>query len=401
MNGQGKVRIGKEALIMAALLLIMLFLLTAALGLNPFLPSPFNSYTLQALAWRRGEAALAQNVPHLELAIYQGKYFVSFPPVPGVPVYLLTILYSAGVPDGLLVKLYGLIAFFALYRLLRRRSLQPWPAAVTAFLLCTASSMLPLMLTGAVWYQAQVMAFMFSCLALNSVHAGQPTRALFFYALSVGCRPFNALYGLLLIVIYFQLPMHNTIVLKQKMKRLVPGILIGVCVAALYGWYNVIRFDDPFEFGHSFLPEFSSQGGRQFALWHISRNVPVFIFGLPFKELPGSLTMTYSGFSLFIANPILLLLLIWGLRDIVQKKMNALMALTLCLCLLHLLLLLSHRTFGGFQYGARYAVDIIPYAAIYMVQSDREVGFTKGFIFIMTLGLVLAIWGSLVIVLPR
>ena len=400
MSGQGRVRTDREALIMASLLLFTLLALTAALGINPFLPSPFNSYTLQALAWRRGEASLALNVPHLELAVYQSKLYVSFPPVPSVPIYLLTFLFGAAVPDGLLVKLYGLIAYFALYRLLRRCTWQPWQAAVTSFLLCTASSMLPLMLTGAVWYQAQVMAFMFTCLAIDGIYAGQPTRGLFFFALSIGCRPFNVLYGPLLIVCFLYSPNLRTVRLRDKLKALVPGFLLGLCVALAYGWYNFIRFDDPFEFGHNFLPEFSAQGGQQFALRHVLLNVPIFIFGLPFDGLQGPLTMTYSGFSLFLANPILLLMPLWALRDTVQKKMSALMALTLSMCLLHLLLLLSHRTFGGFQYGARYAVDAIPYAAIYMVLRDQEAGFTKGFVFIMAIGLVMGILGSLVIVLP-
>lgn len=386
---------------MASLLLFTLLALTAALGLNPFLPSPFNNYTLQALAWRRGEASLAQNVSHLELAVYQSKYYVSFPPVPSVPIYLLTFLFGAGVPDGLLVKLYGLIAYFALYRLLRRSYWQPWPAAGAAFLLCAASSMLPLMLTGAVWYQAQVMAFMFICLAVDDMLARRSTRGLLFFALSVGCRPFDALYGPLFVFLTLCTPKRWSRTSRQQLNALLPGILLGLCVAALYGWYNYIRFDDPFEFGHSYLPEFSSQGGQQFSLWHILLNVPIFIFGLPFEGLQCPLTMTYSGFSLFLANPILLLMLLWALHDAVQKKMSALKALTASLCLLHLLLLLSHRTFGGFQYGARYAVDAIPYAAIYMALRDQETGFTKGFIFIMALGLVMGIWGSLVIVLPQ
>ncbi len=68
--------------------------------------------------------------------------------------------------------------------------------------------------------------------------------------------------------------------------------------------------------------------------------------------------------------------------------------------LLHLLLLLSHRTFGGFQYGARYAVDLIPYAALYLTLDRPEQKWTKPLVIIMILGLALAIYGSLVIVLP-
>jgi hypothetical protein len=35
-------------------------------------------------------------------------------------------------------------------------------------------------------------------------------------------------------------------------------------------------------------------------------------------------------------------------------------------------MLLMHRTFGGFQFGARYTCDLLPYAAAYFAFSDRK-----------------------------
>ena len=64
------------------------------MGRNPIGPSGYCTYTLQALAWRDGQICLSQDYPWLELAIYQGKYFVSFPPVPSVPLYFLTFLFG-------------------------------------------------------------------------------------------------------------------------------------------------------------------------------------------------------------------------------------------------------------------------------------------------------------------
>lgn len=99
-----------------ALIILVLLVLHAASGTPVFAPSAYNNYTLQALAWRRGLTYLQQDVPHLELAIKDGLYFVSFPPVPSIPLYLLSFIYGDHTPDGLLVKLYGLIAYLAMYR---------------------------------------------------------------------------------------------------------------------------------------------------------------------------------------------------------------------------------------------------------------------------------------------
>ncbi|MHC1786252.1 MAG: hypothetical protein AB9880_04265 [Christensenellales bacterium] len=386
--------------IMAGALIIILLLLYLALGLDPLLPSPYNSYTLQALAWREGRTWLQADVDYLELAVYGGRYFVSFPPVPSLPIFLLSFIFGLGVPDGLLVKLYSLIAYLAICRLLRRNGWRPWPAAVTAFLLCAASSMLPLLLTGAVWYQAQVMAFMFTCLAVLYMQSRRPTLGLLWYALAVGCRPFNALYGPILIAHYL-LSGDKAVPFWKRLRSLLPGLLIGLAIAALYAWYNCIRFGDPFEFGHNYLPEFSWQGGTQFSLAHIGRNLGIYLWGLPFIRTAGGFEVSYAGFSLFLANPILLLLLVWGIRDAQKSSTCASKLLVLLFMMLQLMLLLCHRTFGGFQYGARYAVDLIPYAALYLSLDAPEKRFTKPFLVIMALGLLMSLWGSLTIVLPH
>ena len=40
----------------------------------------WDSYTLQASRWLQGKVDLGRNYEYLEIAKYQGKYFVSFPP---------------------------------------------------------------------------------------------------------------------------------------------------------------------------------------------------------------------------------------------------------------------------------------------------------------------------------
>ena len=47
---------------------------------------PYNSYALQAENWLAGRNYIAngEDYPWLELAIYNGRYYQSFPPVPAV-----------------------------------------------------------------------------------------------------------------------------------------------------------------------------------------------------------------------------------------------------------------------------------------------------------------------------
>ena len=376
--------------------LLMTVLIQSLLGYPALAPTPYNSYTLQAMAWRKGQTHLDTDVPHLELAIYKERYFVSFPPVPSVPIYLLSFLFGAEVPDGLLVKLYAFLSLLILFFLLRGHGASPFKAAFWAFTLCFSSSMLPLIWTGAVWYQAQVLAFLLISLALDRMDRDRPLTGLVCYALAVGCRPFHALFGPLLIFLYVQRKREAGIGMKAIALKLLPGLSSGLLIAIFYAAYNYIRFDNPFEFGHSHLPEFSFQGGVQFSLRHVVSNLRQYVITLPFEIGADGLRLRQFGFSLFLANPVLLLLLFWAVSDAIRRRFRLQHGLLLLFFALHLFFLLMHRTFGGFQYGARYAVDLIPYAVLYLTLSpEKKPGSTEAVV--MLLGLGMSIFGSLMI----
>jgi hypothetical protein len=354
----------------AGVCIIMFILIHLAQDSSPFKPSAYNTYTLQALQWREGKIALDEDVPHLELAIYQGRYYVSFPPVPTVPVFLLTFIFGSNVPDTLLVQLYALIACLALYDLFRRRFGTAWAAAL-AFFTCFASSLLPLLQNGAVWYQAQAMAFMLTVLSMALMQRGKATWSLLAYALSVGCRPFNALYGPMLMLYGLLRQKQSGRRLKQAAVGLMPGIGLGLAVAVAYSLYNTVRFGHPLEFGHNYLPEFSFQGGTQFSFSHIARNARIFLLAMPFEQTESGLRFRQFGFSLFLANPIFMCFFLWIARDLILGRMTWFKAAVVVTFAIHILLLLSHRTMGGYQYGARYMVDCIPYVALYLAIPDE------------------------------
>jgi len=362
----------------------LILLATAQLleGSDPLEPSTYNSYTRQAMQWRKGKIALDGDVTFLELAIYEGEYYVSFPPVPTVPIFLLTFIWGEDVPDTLLLQLYSVIACVLVYTILKRAYGSPVLAAVWAFLLCFASSMLPILQDGAVWYQAQILAFLLTVAAIERTQKGKLTTAMIFFALSVGCRPFNVLYGPLLLLYSLQTHLRG-LNRRRKIMELLPGVLFGLSIAAMYALYNYIRFDNIFEFGHNYLPEFSQEGGVQFAFSHILNHLSVFIWGLPFTQTAEGLAFTKFGFSLFLASPVFICYLLWAARDIIKRRMSVMKTAILITFFAHVLLLLSHRTGGGFQYGARYFVDCIPYVLLYLIlpkktgEAATQIGLAK------------------------
>lgn len=402
-------------LLLIAACLILFAYLHILQNTNPWQPSVYNSYTLQALQWREGKIALDHDYPHLELAIYNNKYYVSFPPVPAIPIYFLTFVFGENVPDTLLIQCYALVSCLLVYRILRRKSLPAIQSAGNAFLFCFASSLLPLLQNGAVWYQAQILAFLFTIAAIERMQSNKPTAALFCFALSVGCRPFQALYGPILILYGTrknklstevvrkpQTPLDNYSIqkdipqVKEAIRKMLPGIIIVCSIATIYAFYNYLRFDNIFEFGHNHLPEFSSQGGVQFSLNHLAKNIKTFVLGLPFRIEQGNLEMNRFGFSLFLANPILISLQIRFGYDLIKKQVTGLQLTIYATFVLHALLLLTHRTCGGFQAGARYFIDCIPYVLLYMLNSqneEKQLNFQAAEYILLCLGFILAVFG--------
>lgn len=367
---QERLRRTMPVIVIAAVFLAVCLTLLLVMGGSFSGPSVYNSYTLQALAWREGRASLGVDHPHLELAVYEGDWYVSFPPVPTVPMYLLTFLFGENTPDALMVKIYALISLCAIYLTLEKQW-NRWHAACAACLLALGSSMLPLFMEGAVWYQAQLMAFCLTACSVALMVRGRMTPALFLYALAVGCRPFNVCYGPLLILLWYLRRKNRSVRLAAR--RLWPGIVLGLMVAASYAAYNYARFGNVFEFGHNYLPEFTRSEHGQFSLNYLTGNTRQFLLGLPVAWTEGGWSYSMFGSSVFLANPALLLMVVWYLWDVIRRRAGLKHHLTIAFLAVHLFLLLLHRTGGGFQLGARYAVDLIPYSLIYLtIQKERS-----------------------------
>ncbi len=359
-------------LVLSAVLCCLWQLLHLLVGGSFFGPTLYNTYTRQALAWLQGLTHLPEDVPYLELAVYEGAYYVSFPPLPSVVLVPLALIFGMDTPDNLLVKLYALGACLMMYAALKRAGYRRVSAALLAFFFCFASSLLPMTLDGAVWYHAQVLAFFLTTASVCLFTMDRLTLSLFCFALSVACRPFNALYAVPLFFTYFSLHRRDGVSWKNTLIPLIPGMALGLCVAAGLGVYNFVRFGDVLEFGHNYLPEFSFQGGVQFSLEHVAQHLSTFLWGWPLERGEIGLVFTKYGYSMLLACPTLLLMLIGFVNDLNDRRFSREKAVILLTCALHAFLMLTHRTFGGYQLGARYAVDLIPYSFFYLLLTPEK-----------------------------
>ena len=361
----------------AFITLILFVLIYAALslasGVNPA-AYEYNSYLLQAQAWLRGETALPQNYEYLELAIYEGRYYVSFPPVPSIPMVLYTLIWGNNVPGGLFQKLYLAIACLVILSELQRTRRMRSPDCVAwALLLCLGSAMLPVGLVGGVWYEAQILAFLFSVSAIAAIRRGRPTLTCLLYALSVGCRPFSVCLGPVLLALHLDRTRKLGLDLSRALKALIPGVIVGLAVAAGYGIYNYARFDNPFEFGHNYLPEFTRSEHGQLSFAYVGHNLRTLLFGAPFTTSEATLTFDPFGFSMFLSCPIFICNLIWLISDLIRRRFRVAKAIIVLMGTINVFLLCMHRTLGGYQFGLRYTLEMVPMCLAYLLLSpDRR-----------------------------
>lgn len=354
-------------------------------------PQPFDSYTLQALAWRSGHLELSKNYNWLELAIYKGNYYVSFPPVPTIPMLFLSFFFGEKTPSNWLMILCFFSSYWISYKLLRNLKNDDFNSAIwSAFLIC-GSSYLDISLFGWVWYMAQSMSFVLtlSCL-LCLTYPSRKTQGigLFCFALALGCRPLQAVYTPLLIgLILIKNKKRN---LWQTLKSIIPMFIAPSVIVIALATLNYLRFDSIFEFGHNYLPVLVKE--PQFSLSYLSQNFmrifTVFpsINGLGQLELP-----RFGGFAFYIANPIFIILI---LRLVFNKNQNKINWLLFIFVAIHLFVLMLHITFGAWQFGTRLLVDILPFALVICVRNHQPV---KGYeMLIILFALAFNMYGGIV-----
>lgn len=368
-----------RALICALAGALMIYLLLATgLNLNLWEHSVYDSYTLQALAWRQGKFTLDEDYSWLELALYKDQVFVSFPPFPSVIMYVLTFFFGGDTPS-MMVNLCLFLGSCAMtYCTARRFRIPPEPSAFVALFCVCGSNLLETSLSGGVWNVAQGCAFFFTSASLCAMlsprskrHRAAMVLGPLCIALAVGCRPFQAIYvPFMLYRLYLwcrrsgQKPFHTLL-------AMVPYVILPGLVAVAYGAYNYVRFDNIFEFGHNYLPEFSTQGGVQFSLAHWPGNLQN-ILRLPYFEENRLIFPIFFGFAFYLCNPLFVMALLELVRRIRRRKLTAGDAILLVSALIHFNLLLLHRTFGGWQFGTRYLIDLLPAIAVFTFREKRR-----------------------------
>lgn len=375
-----------------ALMLLGYIFIHALFGGTLLSHNCWDSYSLQAMSWLSGRLDMGKNYEWLELAVYNGKYYLSFPPLPSVVMLPLVLLFGERTPSNLVSALYGIFTAMIACKILKKAGMKQDRAVFFAIAYVWGSNMLWMSTSGGVWFLAQGLNMLLLTACVYFAQQKMRVAAYSMAALAVGCRPFSACMFLPLMAYFYMADKDRP--MADRIRGQIRSLIIPAFIALCYMLYNYVRFGDVLEFGHNYLPEFTGSEKGQFSLSYILPN----LYNLLLRPvtLKAGLTLEYplfDGFMFYIANPMFLIWFAGVAKDVWEKKLDGVRLCIVIAILAELLLLCAHKTLGGWQFGARYTVDMLPMALMYLLLKKEEPGGISAFI--MAAGMMFNLYGAL------
>lgn len=352
--------------------------------------TPSYSYFPQlAESFSRGVLSLEDPGFLKDLTLFNGRYYVSFPPLAallmfpkvastsrfGINTVVFTLLYSALTPA----------LIFMLYQNLRKRNLINIDTKSAIWLIIFFSlgtAQWYMSTTGTIVHTSQILTATFLALSafflvylVNSTYWGLVRSALLSglaLGLAMLSRPHVGFAWLFLIGLATQIFQNEKVARKKTILWVaISSIPIALCVAGL-GWYNHARFGSVFDFGYSYMLVAdrlvaSLQTYGQFHPHFIWQNIKANWLGLPYWDKTCTrLAPRPEGMSIFLTTPGLIYLYksfkmqIWIIGGWIS---------TFIIIIVHML----YYNTGLLQFGYRFSLDFLVISFCLM-----PVGLSKG-----------------------
>lgn len=322
--------------------------------------SPIDQHTRQASAWLDGRMDLAEVPRSLEIAAFEGRSYVSFPPVPSLLEVPLVLFWGQSTPNAFFgIYVFWALALAAQYLLLRRRGFDERSAVLASLAFVFGTNLYATCVRANVWSYGQSLGYCLAVLGLAFVlqnEAGRQALGYLLLALAVGCRPLLAL----LFPLFLALDHRTT---PRPLAACVGSLLLGAGPVALaLAAYNLARFGSPLEFGHAYLPWAQTLPEGIFSLSYLPENAYHAFLRLPTwaADWP-HLRFDALGTAFWINNAIVVIAAFGLLRRSMDPWVRGAAAFALVGIAVSVL---SYEGGGAMQFGFRFVLDTMPAAFV-------------------------------------
>ena len=353
-----------------------------------------------AESFLHGRLDLMHPAGHHDLTLYNGKWYVPNPPLPGILMIPWVALLGSAEAVNMCIAdavIAGINAglFFLMLTLAFEKDGGPFTrfshgssTAVSCWvtlLFVFGTDHLWLGTTGQMWFVSQMLVVSFTLLACICVICRFPP-FIAGTALGMGmlCRP--NIFPIFLCMLGIWLRQQDDFPYIHWKKAFVWCLKCGIPVvisAALLLLYNKLRFDDWMDFGYVTIngADWILDAVREYGMFHphfIGINARVMLWGLPELDFSGERFFFQphpAGYSMFLATPPL----IWAFRSF--RKNWASIGSWAAVLLSVGMLLMYHNT-GAEQIGYRYMLDFS--APLALLTADGLRGKVSGWFKLLT-----------------
>jgi hypothetical protein len=357
-------------------------------------PTHFNNFVRLADAFLHGRLYLTENIPWLELAIIDGKYYIVPPPLPAILILPFVAIFGLNTNQTLVSILIGSLnaslVFLVVRTMTKQRSVQLWTTAMFVF----GTINWWLTASGAVWMFSQVTSLTFLLLAIYYVLKEKgPFLTGIFLGASYWCRLPTILSFPFFIAMYYDrwIP-RSTDGTRTRIFKIRP--ILYLCLGAgvfvfLNFIYNYLRFGTVMDRAYYLIPGVLEEPWYQkgiFDITYIPRHLREIFLGLPNikSEFP-YIYPSISGLAIWITTPAFIYAFFAELRNRISIG-----------CWLSIILIsfveFTHGTWGFSQFGYRFAFDFYPFLLLLTVKGiGDEIRWHHKLL--ISIGIFVNLWG--------
>ncbi|NQU29521.1 MAG: hypothetical protein HQ525_02525 [Anaerolineae bacterium] len=327
-----------------------------------------------AEAFLTGKLTLPALGSTVDLSLFNGEYYLSFPPLAALMMMPIVALTGAEDVNTAVFNVFfaalGVMATFFMLEALKRRGwsrLRWWENAALAIFLGMSTAQFYFAARGVVYFTSQILTTTFSTIslwiALKSSKKNEIRLAFFAgsaLAIAILARPNIGIVVVALAAIQLQIwHERGDFSLRTFFGWTVSLSIPIVFVVVALLWYNEARFGSPFDFGYTYMlvGEYLKADLQNFGQFHphfIWENIYDNFLRFPYWDKNCQvLAPNPNGMSVFITSPLIIYLYkafkkeIWVIGTWLSVGV---------LLLVHLLYFNS----GALQYGYRFSLDFMP-----------------------------------------